>query len=126
MKRSTPLRRRTPVKRANRARKASEFARTYHSKERVAFVKSLPCCVCFYSHDPSDNAHIKTGGTGRKADAKYIVPLCRTCHRKLHQMGQGTFARYVRNLIQDDTFDLYAEAAMCDTAWQRHSREGGE
>ena len=73
----------------NQKRKASAFARAYHSKERVAFVKALPCVVCHQT--PSDNAHIENGGMGRKADYTTIVPLCRTHHRRLHILGRATF-----------------------------------
>lgn len=37
---------RTPIKKRNAKRRASEFARCYHSRARVAFVKSMPCLYC--------------------------------------------------------------------------------
>ena len=128
MKRSTPLRRRTRVKRANRARKASEFARTYHSKERVAFVKSLPCVMHTYRCEGrAENAHLGNGGMGRKSDHTNIVPLCRYHHRELHRLGVERFEDFYDGvslpLFADNTEALWQEHVA---AWQRHSREGGE
>lgn len=98
MKRSAPIPRKTRlarggrVKPVNRKRRASEFARCYGSKERVAWVKSLPCAVrslglsifAMPCHGPMDNAHTVTGGMGRKADAETIIPLCRRHHEGFH------------------------------------------
>lgn len=83
----------TRVKRVNRQRRASEFARCYGSKARVAWVKSLPCIVAVCGVTPSENAHTVTGGMGRKADADTIAPLCHSHHRFLHQRGVETFRR---------------------------------
>lgn len=88
LRRHTPLRSRSapkarkPVKRVNRKRKASEFARTYHSKARVAFVRSLPCAACGIE-GLSANAHIgnEGSGAGMKANADQIGPLCDTKYR---------------------------------------------
>lgn len=90
-------------------RKPSEFARIYGSKARVEFVKSLPCAACGVV-GYSENAHVaptsESGGAGRKADAKWIAPLCGPhivkggsraswqeigCHRSLHIMGRAAF-----------------------------------
>lgn len=62
----------------NRKRKAREFARAYHSKARVEFVKSLPCAACGVV-GYSENAHVPpTGeaGAGYRADYRFIAPLC--------------------------------------------------
>ncbi|MHB1097872.1 MAG: hypothetical protein ACYC3F_17070, partial [Gemmatimonadaceae bacterium] len=81
MKRSKPLARTSRlargarIKAVNRRRKASEFTRTYHSRARLRWVKSLPCLACTaiaplfgMTCGPSDNAHTETAGAGRKAD----------------------------------------------------------
>lgn len=82
------MKRKTPLKRAGRIkpkkRSAAEFARIYHSKARVAFVKSLGCAVCFRTGD-CDNAHTESGGKARKADYTTIVPLCRRHHIQYDQ-----------------------------------------
>ncbi len=95
--RSTPLQRGTkPIKRSRikpKKRSASEFARIYGSRARVAWVKSLPCCYCAALHTlfaivakgDSHNAHTVTGGMGRKAGYDTIVPLCAEHHRRYDQ-----------------------------------------
>lgn len=88
-RRLSELKRKVRVKPRNPKRRQSEFARAYHSKERVEWVKSLPCCVC--STVPSDNAHVGNGGAGRKAGYESIVPLCREHHRELHNIGIQSF-----------------------------------
>ena len=86
---TTGLKRRTPVKAVNAKRKATAFARAYHSKERVAFIRGLLCIACvsvlgpFTPAVPSDNAHTgKAPGKGLKAHYSTIVPLCRNHHRR--------------------------------------------
>lgn len=85
----TPLTRKTPVRKRNAKRKASEWARAYGSEERVEWVQRQPCAICGYP--VCQNCHIGTGGIGRKADADHIAPLCSDHHRELHQHGQQTF-----------------------------------
>lgn len=109
------LKRKSPVRKVNQKRRASEFARCYHSKERVAWVQRQPCVVCTLS--PCDNAHIRTGGTGRKAGYRQIVPLCSPfydedgCHRYLHAIGRASFERTYG-------IDLVAAAAETERRWQ--------
>lgn len=85
----TPLKRKSTLKARKRIkakpRSSIEFQRIYGSKRRVEFVKNLPCMVC--AGKPCENAHIKSGGMGRKADYRNIIPLCKPCHRKQHQHG---------------------------------------
>lgn len=114
------------VKRSNPARKAREFKRAYGSKARVAWVKSLPCVACGVV-GYSENAHVTSGGVGRKADASQIVPLCGArplfglpgyagtegCHREAHRTGRELFAQRWK-------LDLDAAAAATETAWLAH------
>lgn len=85
----TPLKRKAKLKAKAKPkakkRTVSDFARVYGSKARVEFVKGLPCVAC--NSGPCDNAHIKSGGMGRKADYTDIVPLCHNCHLLQHQRG---------------------------------------
>lgn len=90
--RRTAVTRGKPPRKVNRKRKASEFARCYGSKERVQWVKSLPCAVPNCDGQPIENAHALGGGAGRKADYQLIAPLCRAHHRYLHQHGTHQFA----------------------------------
>lgn len=86
MKRTKPLKRKTPVKKRNAKRRESEFARCYHSRERVAFVKSLPCAAKSWEcRGAIHNAHTATGGIAWKAAASTIAPLCATHHERFDQ-----------------------------------------
>jgi hypothetical protein len=68
-----------------------------------------------------ENHHIKTGGRARKADARFIVPLCAVCHDDLHQHGRQSF---------EDRWAIWldVEADSTEKAWQKFQRSdtGGE
>jgi RNase P subunit RPR2 len=85
----TPLKRKTAIKKSGKPkakpRSKIDFMRIYGSKTRVEFVKKLPCTAC--NSGPCENAHIKSGGMGRKADYTDIIPLCKKCHALQHQKG---------------------------------------
>ena len=88
----TSLKRASGIKRAGRIkpkkRSASEFQRIYGGATRVRWVASLPCWACGYAGDiPRQNAHTRTDGMGRKADADTIIPLCPPCHGRQEQKG---------------------------------------
>jgi hypothetical protein len=114
LKRKTPLRstgklKRTPLAPVNRKRKAKEWERAYGSEERVRWIQYLPSVVS--GQTPCENAHVKTGGTGRKADACWIVPLTTAEHRELHDCGPETFqARH--------EIDLIEQARLTEQAWR--------
>ena len=109
IKRSTHRIPRTGVKRKPRPK--SETLRIYGGKKRTLFVKGLACIACGYQGWMVENAHIESGGTGRKADADKIVPLCGPHHRFLHTWGRYTFEKYYE-------LDLAAEAARTEQKYQ--------
>lgn len=113
--RSGPPKRTGRPKLRNAKRKAKEFARAYGSKERVEWVKSLPSVVC--GERPCVNAHVRTGGTGRKADAKWIVPMTDVEHQNYHVVGKRFFEQWAGNI------DLDALATATEAAWQSHQSE---
>lgn len=116
MKRTAPIKR-TPVRKVNAARRRREFARAYGSKERVAFVKSLPCIA--WRHQcigQIENAHVGNGGAGRKADAGNVVPMCKFHHAQLHRMGQKSFESL-------HGLSLEHEAILTQGAWEDASGE---
>lgn len=101
-------------------RSTEEFARIYGSQARVDWVKAHPCVFC--GRVPCDNAHVTNGGTGRKADARFIIPACSNyesdgqivtgCHHQMdHGIGKGALAR------QHD-LNLLDEAAKIDLEWR--------
>jgi hypothetical protein len=124
MKRKVPLSRVSRIPRVNRQRKSKNWIRAYGSEQRVEFVRSLGCSVC--GAIPSENAHIVTGGVGRKADAKSIVPLCgrRSTfelafvghHGLLHEWGRETFQRFFN-------INLAKAARETESAWRAHLAE---
>ena len=135
--RSAPLRSREPargggiarktrIKASNAKRRTSEFARCYHSRERVRFVKGLPCLVCNAlspfigetTRGRSDNAHVETDGAGRKADYDRIIPLCRSHHTRYDEH---------RHPFDDEAARDAAKgmAAVVEAAWQSHLRQTG-
>ena len=89
-------------------RSKAETYRIYGSPERQAFVRAMGCHIC--GAEP-ELAHTKSGGTGRKANADTIVPLCHAHHAELHQEGGKSFgAAY--------GFDLHELAAWVESEWQ--------
>ena len=74
-----------------------EFLRVYGSVDRTEWIARHPSVVS--RGGPCVNAHVRTGGVGRKADACWIVPLTWDEHNELHQHGVKTFeAKYSVNL----------------------------
>jgi len=127
MKCSSPPRRSTglPQRKArpkpvNRKRKASEFARCYGSKERVAWVKRQNCAVgsaacCGEIH----NAHAFGDGTSRRADAEFILPMCDYHHRQMHYRGAMTFETMYN-------MNLYAASQRTNARWLAHLASGAQ
>lgn len=114
-KAAIPKSRPNPV---NRKRRAKEYARCFHSKERRKFVQSLPCCACGKmptKYCPSDNHHIKSDGTGRKSAYTNIVPLCRVDHALVHSIGRTSFEEY-------HGIRLSRLARFTEVAWLEHQR----
>jgi hypothetical protein len=110
---------RKPVRHRNKKRYSANWLRAYGSPERVEFVNARPCVGCLTEYRLRENHHIKTGGKGRKADAKFIVALCAVCHDDLHQHGRESFEeRYAVH--------LESEAAATERAWVQRSDTGGE
>lgn len=97
LKRRTPLRAKTPLsarKPMQKAKKAPQKTvkndARFRSPAYLAFVRSLPCCVC---GSPANAAHHLKGiwhasGAGLKAPDSLAMPVCDgpgdTCHRRIH------------------------------------------
>ncbi len=107
----TQLHRRTRVKRENRKRRSANWLRAYGSEERVAWIRQRYCVTCGFSG--CENAHVLNGGRGRKADACWIVPLCRDCHGMLHRVGRDSFERAMN-------INLEATACVIQVRWLAH------
>ena len=60
-----------------------------------SFVRSHACCACG-SVTAIECAHVREGtdgGMGMKPSDRWTISLCVKCHRKQHQLGEGTFER---------------------------------
>ncbi len=116
--RSAPIARSRPLPKVNRQRKASAFARCYHSQARVRFVKRLPCVACGYEGPvPRANAHTINDGAGRKGHYTTIIPLCEVpapmaCHTRQHGINGGWLA------IGMTAESCRRFAAATEAAWQ--------
>ena len=100
--------------------RSAEWQRAYHSQERVEWVKRRRCDVCGRYptwHEQNENAHVTTGGTGRKADYQLIITACPPCH---HAIDSGEGKRAVERHTGKDLREL---AAGVETEWQDHQRE---
>lgn len=109
---AAPVVPRARIKPVNPQRKAKEWRRAFGSVERVNFVAGRPCVACEYGRN-CENHHIQNGGKSRKADARFIVPLCWVCHREYHDIGRPAFEAYYE-------IDLDVCAAETEAAWQAH------
>jgi hypothetical protein len=72
-----------------RERKKELFARTFHSQERVEWIRSLPCALTGIRGE-SHNAHMKSRGAG--GGYEDIVPLSFRAHRDYDELGEEDFA----------------------------------
>ena len=122
LKRYTPLRAKTRMKSVNRERRSKNFPRTYHSVERVLFVKTLPCVGCGI-RGYSVNAHTKNEGKSRKGHYTTIVPLCcerlgaEGCHYLLDkELGREAFEKLAG-------VNLERAAAETERLWQQFQKE---
>lgn len=107
---------RTPMKTRPKsaAVQAAKFKRVYGSEDRAEWVRGQPCVACGKS--PCHNAHVKTGGTSRKADAKWTVPLCTPCHDECHHGQQSFEVKY--------KIDLGFQAQIVDARWEAVTLRG--
>jgi hypothetical protein len=119
--RSSRIARKARIRPRNPKRRKSEFARTYGSRERVRFVKSLACVFCTMLSPfvglamvgKSENAHTVSGGKGRKADYDTITALCRQHHRMYDEYVAPLDQPAVREAIK-------ATCAEVERRWQDH------
>ncbi len=126
---SGPPERRTEMPRVNRKRKAANHARAYGDGERIEWVKLRPCANCSQIANGSSrrvvNAHIKSGGIGRKADARFNIPLCEMDRGDgCHQIQHGPFGGWSRLPRLDTPEKREAAAAKTEAAWLLHQRAG--
>lgn len=101
------------MKRENKERRRSEFARCYGSKARVAWVKRQPCVWCGVGGE-NENAHTVNGGKSRKGDYTTIVPLCRTHHCAFDEHRDPFDSQFVRD------FATVVMTDFTESRWQEY------
>ena len=74
----------------------AEFIRVWDSEEFRQYTERSPSVVS--GKGPCVGHHVRPNpdppaGTGRKPDAKWVVPLTELEHSELHTIGQKTFER---------------------------------
>lgn len=78
------------------------------SRAYLEFIRERDCCACGMSPSVFSVTHPHhwrlgtNGGTGKKPDDSFCIPLCPTCHDLVHRVGEQTFAREILRL-QDAT-----------------------
>ena len=110
LKRGAPPKRSRIKKKARSEKRSLEHQRAFGGETRLAWIKAQPCLVVSCTARPSENCHVRTGGTGRRADAKWIVPACKGHHAEMHR-GQKSFERLYG-------VDLQALAAQYDQTFR--------
>jgi hypothetical protein len=102
------------IKRKPRSKKKTE--RIYGSKARARWISMLPCVGCGRmptADVPNVNAHTESGhGTGYKADAETIAPMCHACHRKYDEHKAPFDAEDARDAMK-------IQAAFVAERWTR-------
>jgi hypothetical protein len=78
-------------------RRASEkggrlMALPTRSPAHLAFIRSLPCIVCFRERN-IEAAHVGRRGMGQKCSDLETLPLCSLHHREQHRIGLRQFQR---------------------------------
>ena len=100
IKRKTPLASKAPIARkrekrqpVQKAQKAVQKGSRWRSPRYLAWVRTLPCCVC---GRPADSAHHLIGiwgmsGMGLKSPDSMVMPVCDGpggCHAEIHSQAE--------------------------------------
>ena len=94
--------------------KPKAFERAHGGTERLAWTQAQPCIICG-STVGVQSVHVKGGGMGRKADAKWTIPACFTCHQ-----GNGGMHSGQKTFEKTHNIDLHHWAQVIDARWEQH------
>lgn len=108
-------------------------------EDYLHWVRMQPCVVCG-SNVGCDAHHwigTRSAGTGTKVDDYYTMPLCRRCHRELHQKGHRTWehthgitqeravAKTLRRALVHEAVDRETALAILDYLQRTRKANGG-
>lgn len=119
-----------PLNKRNEKRWTANHQRAYG--EYADYIRSLPCIVCQLKAIPhafTEAAHSRTGGTGRKSDAKWLVPLCGSWGIQTDRGIDWQPGHHAESHAGIETFeskysvDLKAEAKKLWSSWRSSQRE---
>jgi hypothetical protein len=96
------------------SRRARLFERSFHSEERVLFIKSLPCEVTGRLSDTVVNAHTRSRGAG--GTYKDIVPLLSEVHQHFDEMPEAKWQTIYRRSKQS----VRDRAYVYQQLWEGH------
>lgn len=110
MKRSGPLKRKTPLRRTAFKRKAARPNPAGSDPAHLAWIREQPCHACGGIN--LIHAHHSTVGRGlsRKTSDRETIPLCAWCHDEFHN-ARGCFkgwSRQRRTLWQNEAVSKFA------------------
>ena len=85
------------------------------SKSHLALIRLLPCAVCrIYGSVQAHHLMVKEHrGIGMKAPDMFAIPLCDSCHHRLHTRGGRAHTEVLREEGVDDirlASDLWQES----------------
>lgn len=121
LRRRKPLNRYARISAQNRRRREAERLRAYGPPERRDWLTSQPCATCGrvpWEDAPSQQSHIVTAGTSRKADADQLIAQCADCHGAFHAAGSAAAFERAHGLPEGF---LARAAAETERLWQRHN-----
>jgi hypothetical protein len=102
---------------APKPRSAKERTRIYGTPAHQDWLRAHGCVGCCTR--PVELHHVRNGGTGRKADAEWQVPMCAPCHRLYHQHGAATYEAAFAQTLGGRT--LRQCALWYKAAWRSYS-----
>lgn len=82
-------------------------------------MKRQPCVIC--GRVPSDAAHVKCGGVGRKDDVERTVPLCSDVVPSGYRGHHSEYDAGKKSFVKRYAVDLPALAAETHRAWLTYS-----
>lgn len=98
--------------------KTRKELREGNSREHLALIRQLPCCICgtkgtraIHAHHLRSEAAARTRGVGMKAPDSMTVPLCWLHHDELHALGSRREVQWFKDQCEINPH------ALADSLW---------